>query len=140
MTFQRCVTSLFTDEIERARDRYVELLGFRADLDLGWFVSLRHDGHPDLEIALTAADHESLPIAHQRGASGAALAFVVDDVDELHRRLAAAGVEIVQPPLDHPWGQRQVLAAWHDGLLLDAIEMIEPDPAWMAANGLADAG
>ncbi len=139
MTFQRCVTSLFSDEIELARDRYAHLLGFRIDMDLGWFVSLRHDDHPELEIALTDAQHPSVPKDRRTPASGLAVAFVVDDVDALHEALSNAGVEIVQAPTDHPWGQRQVLAAWHDGVLLDVIQFIEPDPDWMAANGLAGA-
>ncbi len=67
------------------------------------------------------------------------MAFVVDDVEALHDRLVAAGITIVQPPLDHPWGQRQVLADWHDGVLLDLVQFIDPDPAWMAANGLDEA-
>ncbi len=137
MTFERCVTSLFTAEIERARDRYVELLGFRVDLDLGWFVSLRHDAQPDLEVALTVADHPSIPADRRTGAGGMAMAFVVEGVDDRFEVLVAAGVEILQPPTDHPWGQRQVLAAWHDDVVLDLVEFTEPDHAWMAANGLA---
>lgn len=134
--FERCVTSLHVADIASARDRYVDLLGFRADLDLGWFVSLRHDAQPDLEIALTSADHESLPPHARRPASGLALAFVVDDVDDFHQRLIEADITVHRPPTDHPWGQRQVLATLHDDVMLDLVQVVDPDPEWMAANGL----
>ena len=32
--------------------------------------------------------------------------FYVDDVDDLHRRLAAAGLHPDAPPADAPWGER----------------------------------
>ena len=33
--------------------------------------------------------------------------FDVDDVDAMHRRVAANGAEIVKPLCDEPWGQRE---------------------------------
>lgn len=33
------------------------------------------------------------------------LGFAVDDLDDLHRRLVEAGVDIVQAPTSRPWGR-----------------------------------
>ena len=108
----------------------------RVDLDVGWFISLRHDDHPGLEIVLTAHDHESLPIAMRRPASGVAVALVVADVNAQHAHFVNLGTTILQEPVDHPWGQRQLLVQGPDGVLIDLVQFTSPDPAWLAANGI----
>lgn len=140
MRFERLVLSLFASAPAEAAAFYVRHLGMRVDVDLGWFISLRHDDHADLEIAISSADHESIPISHRRPANGLAVALVVDDVDAQHQLFMEFGTPIVQPPTDHPWGQRQLLAQGPDGVLIDLVQFTTPDPAWLAANGLtADA-
>jgi catechol 2,3-dioxygenase-like lactoylglutathione lyase family enzyme len=46
----------------------------------------------------------------------------VRDVDAEHARLAALGVEIVEPPVDQPWGLREARVRDPDGLLLVLVE------------------
>ena len=129
MQFDRFVLSLFTSSPNEAAAFYVSHIGMRIDLDLGWFISLRHDDHAELEIALTAHDHESVPEFMRRPASGLAVAFVVDDVDAHHARFVELGTTIIQEPLDHPWGQRQLLAQGPDDVLVDLVQFTR--------NGLA---
>lgn len=54
--------------------------------------------------------HESLPKGNGAAPSGVVLASVDVDVDAVERRLRAAGVPVVQPLRNEPWGQR------HNGL------------------------
>ena len=51
-----------------------------------------------------------------------------------HARLLAEGVEVVQPLRDEVFGQRHFIAVDPNGILLDIITPIEPDPDWLAAN------
>ncbi len=136
MQFERLVTSLFASDPAAAAAFYVSHLGMRVDMDLGWFVSLRHDDHPGIEIALTDAAHDSLPPTHRTSTRGMAIALVVEDVAYEHHRFIELGTPIVQAPLDHPWGQRQLLAEGPDGVLIDLVQYTEPDPDWLAANGI----
>lgn len=50
-----------------------------------------------------------------RGEHAAWLSIWVDDVDALHARCAHAGLEILQPPRDEPWGVREMLVRHPDG-------------------------
>ena len=50
----------------------------------------------------------------------------VRDVDAEFDRLAAAGVEVVEPPVDEPWGLREARVRDPDGLMLVLVE-IPPD-------------
>jgi predicted enzyme related to lactoylglutathione lyase len=50
----------------------------------------------------------------------------VRDVDAAHRQLTDAGVTILRPPADEPWGLREMWIADPDGLRIAVIE-VPPD-------------
>jgi lactoylglutathione lyase len=53
------------------------------------------------------------------------VAFFVDDVDAEHERLIAAGVRVLAPPTDRPWGERTLHVADPDG---NVVELTRPKP------------
>jgi len=110
-----------------------EHLGFELLVDLGRYVSTRPADHEALRVDFVRHDHESWPEPGARVA-GALLALVVPDVDAQHERWVAGGVAVLTPLGTEPWGQRRVQVAGPDGLV---IELVQPDPEWMAANGLS---
>ena len=81
-----------------------------------------------------AHDHETIPEQGRQVTSGLLLSFEVEDAAAEHDRLAAAGVPVVQPLRDEVFGQRHFIAADPNGVLLDIITPIEPDPEWLAAQ------
>ena len=52
----------------------------------------------------------------------------VRDVDEEFARLAAAGVEVVEVPVDEPWGLREARLRDPDGLMLVLVEVLPDHP------------
>jgi catechol 2,3-dioxygenase-like lactoylglutathione lyase family enzyme len=52
------------------------------------------------------------------GRSAIALYIEAPDLDELHDRLVARGVEIIDPIADRPWGQREFTVEDPDGTWL----------------------
>ena len=59
------------------------------------------------------------------------LSLYVADAAAEHDRLAGAGITIVQPLRDEVFGQRHFIAADPNGLLIDIITPIEPDPEFL---------
>lgn len=53
-----------------------------------------------------------------RGDKGTWLCIMVDDVDALHRRCIAEGLEITWPPTDMPWNLREMHVRHPDGHVL----------------------
>jgi len=51
------------------------------------------------------------------------VAFFVDDVDAEHDRLVQAGVRVLAPPIDRPWGERTLHVADPDG---NVVELTRP--------------
>jgi uncharacterized glyoxalase superfamily protein PhnB len=49
----------------------------------------------------------------------------IDDADAKHPRLKTAGVEIVQPLADQPWGEYNVVVHDPDGVLIFIAHKIE---------------
>jgi uncharacterized glyoxalase superfamily protein PhnB len=123
-------------EPAKAAGWFAEHFGFTVDVDLGWYVNTQHTGDLKLSLDFVQRDHESWPVVTRgRGVVGTLLAFVVDDVDAEHERLARAGLEVVLPLVTEPWGQRRFQVAGPDGVFVEVLQRVEPDPDWLAANG-----
>ena len=111
-----------------------EHLGFEVAVDLGWYVSTRH---PDqaLSVDFVQHDHDTW-VEPATGVRGTMLALVVTDIDAEHDRLVTAGVPLLKQLVTEPWGQRRVQVAGPDGLVVELVQPVAPDPDWMAAQGL----
>ena len=91
---------------------FAESLAFYGD-QLGWPVTKDFPGGRifgcGIQARIEVLDVPSAP----RSATSCALE--VDDVDELGTRLTAAGITLVQPPTDRPWGHRNMAIQDPDG-------------------------
>ena len=128
-------TTVMADDVPGAVAFYVEQFGFAVRLDIGWFVTLHHDERP-YEMCVVERGHDSVPEAFRTAPAGVIVGFLVDDVDAVVERLVAAGTTIVEPTRDEPWGQRHCYVTDPAGTLIDVVQLTQPDPAWLAANGL----
>ena len=112
---------------------YTQHFGFTPVFESDWYVQLR-GGDKANELAIIGFDHESIPLAGRHPTSGLILSFEVTNAAADAARLAAAGVTIVQALRDEVFGQRHFIAADPNGILVDVITPIEPDPDWLAAQ------
>lgn len=125
-----------TTERKAAGAWFAEHLGFQVLVDLGWYVSTPHQDCEGLRVDFVQRDHETW-VEPVPGVRGAMLAFVVPDVDEQHDRLVSGGVSVLKPLVTEPWGQRRLQVAGPDGLVIELVQPVEPDPDWMAKQGLS---
>ena len=85
---------------------YVEALGFRREFTWGdpaTFGGVSRDGS-DIMLCKDG-----------QGSPGTWLTVWVDDVDEIFEEFTAAGADVRQPPIDLPWGVREMNVADPDG-------------------------
>ncbi len=125
---------LQVSDVERTAQFYEKHLGFVRTFSTDWYVQMRAASEHPFEIAIIAQDHDSIPLAAQGPSRNVILSLYVDDAAAEERRLVAAGVSVVQALRDEIFGQRHFIAADPNGILIDVITPIEPDPAWLAAN------
>lgn len=94
MRVERVVPNLVVTDLPVAVAEHQDALGFSVLMDHGWIVTLGDDkGH---QLSLMTAD-ASAPVAPT-------VSVFVDDVAEAFARVSEAGLEIVHPLTDEPWG------------------------------------
>lgn len=125
-----------TTEPTAAGAWFAEHLGFEVLVDLGWYVSAHLPACAGVRVDFVRHDHSTW-VEPSAGVRGAMLAFVVPDVDIRHERLVAAGVPVLKELVTEPWGQRRLQVAGPDGIVVELVQPVEPDPEWMAAQGLS---
>lgn len=112
---------------------FADHFGFKININLGWYVNTQRPEHPNVSLDFVDRTHESSPDALRgKQVAGTLLAFLVPDVDTEERRLREAGVEVVLPLVTEPWGQRRVQFRGPDGLIVEVLQLVEPDPDWIA--------
>ncbi|WP_432503036.1 VOC family protein [Kineococcus arenarius] len=122
---------LLSSDVAAAADFWRARFGFETTFDAGWYVSLRRQ---QWELGIVAADHESVPATHRRPTGALLVNLEVDDVDEQYRRLVLDGpLTAVLDLRSEPFGQRHFILAAPDGVLVDVITPIEPDPTYASA-------
>lgn len=111
--------SLWVEDLDEAKDFYVDKLGFtvRDDITMGDFrwLTVGVPGQPDLEVTLAVPgppldDEDAAAVRRmmRKGSlNGGGLS--VDDCRATCSELRAKGVEFVQEPVDRPYGVEAVL-------------------------------
>lgn len=105
-------------DAEEALAFYRDALGFELRKDVGYdglrWLTVGPAGQPDTSIVLhppavdpgiTDDERRTILELMAKGSYGA-LTLASDDLDELFDRLVAAGADVVQEPMDQPYGVR----------------------------------
>ncbi|WP_354685660.1 glyoxalase superfamily protein [Cupriavidus necator] len=99
MKVNRIVSNIATADPALARSFYQDILGLEVLMDHGWIRTYGSDATARPQVSLASEGGSGTPVPD--------LSIEVDDVDEAHRRMVAAGVAIEYGPADEPWGVRR---------------------------------
>lgn len=138
MALQNFYPVLMADEVAASARFYTEHMGFQEVFQSDWYVSLKHRENPAYELAVLQRGHETIPAEFRERASGLLLNFEVADATAEYERLQAAGLRIVQPLRDEPFGQRHFIGVDPGGVLVDVIEVIPFAPEFAAQYVVAE--
>jgi len=102
---------LLVEDIQRTVDFYTNVLGFRLRRRAEGFADFHSDG---VTLAAWELDHinRHCGVSNKRAPAKAHKACVAvqlpapDDIDAMHAKLIAQGVDFVSPPADYPWNAR----------------------------------
>ncbi len=114
-----CIT---TDKVAESKQFYVKYMDARVNFDCGWYVDL-HFGDRASSLQFMSPKAPGQPLCN---CAGLTYNFAVDKVDEEFAKLAEAGLEIVLPLEDHPWGDRGFAIMDPNGIMLYVYSEIEP--------------
>jgi len=114
------LVNVFCLDQDKARDFYVDLLGFeaRTDVTMGegfrW-VTVGHPSQPELDVTLMTPgpplDAEAADFIRRQLEKGqmGGLGLRVDDCRKTHEDLTAKGVTFVQEPAERPYGVEAII-------------------------------
>ncbi|HEX6211651.1 MAG TPA: VOC family protein [Methylomirabilota bacterium] len=120
-----------TERLSECREFYTRQLGFQIGFEASWFVYLHSSGDRPHALAFMAADHPSQPPGPETfSGRGMFLTLQVMDAAGEFTRLSAAGVPIAYALRDEPWGQRRFGLVDPNGMWVDVVQQIAPQPGF----------
>ncbi len=134
MRFTNLYPLLQVEDVAMTADFYRSHFGFTPVFESDWYMHLKGDCESLHELAIIHYDHDSIPEIGRVKSKGVILSFYVDDAASEAKRIEQAGITIAQPLRDEVFGQRHVIAADPNGILIDIITAIEPDPDWLKSQ------
>ncbi len=126
MKIEGLSTAFTTNEIAETKEFYLKYFQAKLTFDCGWYVNLKF-GSDDSTLQFMAPQQPE----HQL-ASGAGLTYniAVGDVDQTCQDLTGAGLELLLPLEDHPWGDCGFAVSDPNGIMLYIYSEREPDESF----------
>jgi catechol 2,3-dioxygenase-like lactoylglutathione lyase family enzyme len=113
MAVKRIIANIATENLDRAKAFYADILGLRTVMDHGWIMTFAADSSAAPQISIATEGGSGTPVPD--------LSIEVDDLDEVYQRAVAAGFAIEYGPKREPWGVRRFYVRDPFGRLLNIL-------------------
>lgn len=115
----RILTNICSDDLQKSKAFYIELLGFNVKYDSDWYVQLCAPDNSEIEYGIIQRNHELVPREYQHSPTGMYVTFVVSDVDVIYKKALDMELSILREPRNEFYGQRRFLVKDPNGCLVD---------------------
>ena len=123
----RILTNICSDDLQKSKNFYIELLGFNVKYDSDWYVQLCSPENSEVEYGIIKRNHELVPREYQNSPTGMYVTFVVSDVDVIYEKALNMRLSILQEPRNEFYGQRRFLVKDPNGCLVDICSPCESE-------------
>lgn len=113
MSIRRVVPNIQSARFDESREFYTELLGFDIAMDMGWVMTFASPTHPTAQVTLLRESDSATP--HP------SMSIEVADVDTVHAKAIARGLQIVYPLTDEEWRVRRFLVSDPNGVVINIL-------------------
>ena len=96
MAVRRIVPNIAATRLEDAKAFYGGILGLEVVMDHGWLLMFAAETRAAPQISVASEGGSGTPVPD--------VSIEVDNLDEVHQRLLAAGLPIEYGPKSEPWG------------------------------------
>lgn len=126
MRIKRVDTTISTYKLQESKEFYMKYFNFQLVYESDWYIELVTANEPVSGVSFTIAQREGGEIFNGKGII---ISFEVDNVDEEHARLKAAGLKL-QEIQDKPWGERSFVVNDPNGVHIYIYNLIPPTPEY----------
>ena len=113
MSIRRVVPNIKSDRFDESRKFYTEFLGFEVAMDMGWVVTFASPSNPTAQVTLLGESGSTAPHPH--------ISIEVADVDAVHTKAVARGLQICYPLTDEFWGARRFHVVDPNGVVINVM-------------------
>jgi catechol 2,3-dioxygenase-like lactoylglutathione lyase family enzyme len=106
-TIKRVVPDIKSTRMDKSRAFYVDFLGLKPGMDLGFVVTFISPNNPTAQISVVRDEAASTMQPN--------MSVEVADVDDVHAQAILHCLEIVYPLTDEPWGVRRLFVVDPNG-------------------------
>lgn len=99
MAVVRIVPNIAADDPAACAAFYKDLLGLDVVMDMGWIITLKGSDPSPTQVSIASEGGQGTLVPQ--------LSIEVDDIDDVHARAVAIGVNIPYPLTTEPWGIRR---------------------------------
>ena len=138
MRYEDAYPVVFVNDLATTTDFYTRTLGLEVLFESDFFVLLALPGEEHGAIAFVLEEHPTSPPSGPAVTPGSSsfLTLQVADAAGAFEQLRRSGVAIEYQLRDEPWGQRRFGLLDPNGLYIDVVEQIEPDPDFWPQHGV----
>jgi predicted enzyme related to lactoylglutathione lyase len=127
MQINKIVPLVNTDKLDEVKAFYLEHFGFETTFEGKGYLGLRAAGEAGPELSFMQPGEGCASF----GGGGLTCCLEVADVDAEHSRLGGAGLPVVRPLQDNPWGDRSFVVVDPAGVALYIYKEIQPAPEFV---------
>ncbi len=113
MTVKRIVANIACPRPMEAQSFYGDILGLGIVMDHGWIVTFASDALARAQVGFASEGGSGAPVPD--------LSVEVDDLDDIHAKILAAGIAIEYGPASEPWGVRRFFVRDPFGRLVNIL-------------------
>jgi catechol 2,3-dioxygenase-like lactoylglutathione lyase family enzyme len=113
MAVKRIVPNIAAERVADAKAFYGRILGLKVVMDHGWIVTFATDVPAAPQISIATEGGSGTPVPD--------ISVEIDNFDEVHGRLLAAGLTIEYGPTREPWGVRRLYVRDPFGRLVNIL-------------------
>jgi catechol 2,3-dioxygenase-like lactoylglutathione lyase family enzyme len=111
MVVKRAVPNIRSSRPAETRDFFVNLLGFKVAMDMGWVVTVASPTNPEAQVTIIGNDDMAAP----------GISVEVPDVDAVYAKAVQLDLEIVYPRRDEEWGVRRFMIREPSGTIVNVL-------------------
>lgn len=113
MAVKRIVANIGADDVDAAKSFYRDILEMDVAMDFGWIVTFAADATAKPQVSVATEGGSGTPVPD--------LSIEVNNLDEVHDRIVAAGLAVEYGPVNEPWGVRRFYVRDPFGRLLNIL-------------------
>jgi catechol 2,3-dioxygenase-like lactoylglutathione lyase family enzyme len=132
INYQDAYPVFITRDMIKSREFYTKWLNFEVAFESSFFILLATTGEPSYRIGFLSEDHPSSPPSAPalKTNAGVFMTLQVANAKSTFDSLVKAGLKITYPLTDEPWAQRRFGLTDPNGMYVDVVEQIEPQPGF----------